>query len=426
MKRMAVFAATAAAALLLAMGCQSPTETSVGSGAARTAISTAGATKIAASSYTIMSGVQTEPCSEGGLDVGWIDAGDWMVYPITIPATGTYVIQYRVSSIYSGKYLSTDLNAGSIQLGQVAIPNTGNWQSYVTVNQTVTLNAGSYNFGINGGSGGFNISWFQFALSGGSPGNGSTGVNDPWAGQGTLIFDDEFNSSSVDTSKWNFQTGGGGWGNNELETYTAQNASIQNISGNSCLVITAKSDHTSARMTTQNHFSATYGKVEARIKLPYGKGMWPAFWMLGSNIGSVGWPACGETDIMEMIGGSGTSSSSGASLSDSVVYGTLHWLNQQTNAQADYQPEAYTLPSGKFSDDFHVFGVQWNAAGITYYIDGKATSATIPYNASMGNIFKSPFYLLLNLAIGGTWPGNPDGSTVYPQTMSVDWVRVWQ
>ncbi len=262
--------------------------------------------------------------------------------------------------------------------------------------------------------------------------NALSSTGDPWYG-GTLKFDDEFNGSTINPANWTYDLGGGGWGNNELETYTTANASIQTVAdGNStasCLVITAQKDSsgnwTSSRLLTKGLQSFTYGKVEARMKLPYGNGMWPAFWMLGSNLDTVGWPACGETDIMEMIGGSGTSATSDSLLSDSKVYGTIHWLNNGNNLPASYQPEQYTLSSGKFADAFHTFGVIWTSASITYYIDGVPTGSVTP-DATTGTTFQQPFFLILNLAVGGTWPGNPTSTTVSPQTLDVDWVRVYQ
>ncbi|NNM54400.1 MAG: family 16 glycosylhydrolase [Spirochaetales bacterium] len=264
--------------------------------------------------------------------------------------------------------------------------------------------------------------------------NTLSSTGDPWYG-GVLKFDDEFNGSTINTANWTYDLGGGGWGNSELETYTTANASIQTVpdgnSNASCLVITAQKDAqgnwTSSRLLTKGLQSFTYGKVEARMKLPYGNGMWPAFWMLGSNLDTVGWPACGETDIMEMIGGSGTSTSSGSPLSDSKVYGTIHWLNYSNKAYPDasYQPEQYTLSTGIFADAFHTFGVIWTASSITYYVDGIQTGSVTP-DATTGTTFQQPFFLILNLAVGGTWPGNPTSATISPQTLAVDWVRVYQ
>ncbi len=242
-----------------------------------------------------------------------------------------------------------------------------------------------------------------------------------------LVWSDEFDSTALDQTKWSFETGNGsgGWGNNEWEYYTgrSQNCSVQN----GYLTITAQKEsyngfnYTSARIKTQSKFSFLYGKVEARIKLPYGKGIWPAFWLLGDNISTVGWPACGENDIMEMIGGSGTGGT-GTALSDATVYGTLHWSQNGSHAQAGGH---YSLSSGKFADGFHTFGAIWTPSLIQFYVDGTVYYQVDITPAAL-SAFKNKFFIILNLAVGGNWPGYPDNTTVFPQTMQVDYVRVYQ
>lgn len=240
-----------------------------------------------------------------------------------------------------------------------------------------------------------------------------------------LVWSDEFDSTALDQSKWTCEIGNNnGWGNNELEYYTdrTQNCSV----ANGCLTITAQKEsyngfsYTSARIKTQGKFSFEYGKAEARIKLPYGKGIWPAFWMLGDNITSVGWPTCGENDIMEMIGGTG-SGGYNSTLSDATVYGTLHW-EQNGNAQAGGK---YTLSSGPFSYSYHTFGAIWTPQKIQFYVDN-----TIYYSVDVTptglSAFHNKFFIILNLAVGGNWPGYPDTTTVFPQKMLVDYVRVYQ
>ncbi len=232
-----------------------------------------------------------------------------------------------------------------------------------------------------------------------------------------LIWSDDFNDTSVDLNKWTFEIGNNnGWGNNELEYYTnrKENAYIEN----GILIIKAIKEnyggksYTSARMKTQGKFSVKYGKIEARIKLPYGKGIWPAFWTLGDAISFLGWPKCGEIDIMEMVGG-GTSG-------DKTVYGTAHWDN---NGHAQYGL-SYRLATGNFSDAFHVFSIEWDSQKIIWKVDGSQF-CRIDLNASL-NALREPHFLLLNLAVGGNWPGNPDNTTVFPQTMAVDYVNVYQ
>ncbi|HEY9115491.1 MAG TPA: family 16 glycosylhydrolase [Bacteroidales bacterium] len=234
----------------------------------------------------------------------------------------------------------------------------------------------------------------------------------------TLIWSDEFNYTGLpDPAKWNMETGGGGWGNNELQYYTDSESNA--MVDNGVLTITAREEtvsgynYTSARITTQNKFDFKYGRIEAKMKLPYGQGMWPAFWMLGANFGSVGWPACGEIDIMEMVGGVN---------GDKTVYSTLHWDNNGENA--DYG-ESYTLSSGIFADEFHIFSVVWDNQQIRAYVDNVQFFSSDITPVALSE-FQNNFFIIMNLAVGGNWPGPPDGTTEFPQTLVVDWVRVYQ
>ncbi|MEP6616052.1 MAG: glycoside hydrolase family 16 protein [Ginsengibacter sp.] len=223
----------------------------------------------------------------------------------------------------------------------------------------------------------------------------------------TLVWSDEFDGTSVNTANWNFETGGGGWGNNEKEYYQASNATVAN--GN--LVITAKkqrirgSGYTSARMTTQGKREFTYGKMEARIMLPMVKGLWPAFWMLGANINTVGWPACGETDIMEHIN------------TENVIYGTVHWDN---NGHQSLGGNTTTTPG-----DYHIYAIEWDPASIRWYVDGVKYYEANIQSAAMDELQK-PSFLILNLAVGGNWPGQTIDNTKLPASMYVDYVRVYQ
>ena len=234
-----------------------------------------------------------------------------------------------------------------------------------------------------------------------------------------LVWSDEFDGTSINTANWNFETGCSAYGNNELENYTTSPANAYLQNGN--LVIQAidtgggMCGYTSARLTTQGKVHMTYGRIEARIKAPYGQGIWPAFWMLGSDINTNPWPACGEIDIMEMIGG--------GSGRDNVNYGTAHW----NNGGAVQSGSNISIPwPAKLSDDYHVYAIEWNATSITWYFDGTAyyTLSTTP--AAMSAFQGKDFYILLNVAVGGTWPGSPDGTTQFPQNMYVDYVRWYQ
>lgn len=233
-----------------------------------------------------------------------------------------------------------------------------------------------------------------------------------------LIWSDEFDYTGYpDASKWNIETGGNGWGNNELQYYTNSQNNV--VVDDGLLTITAREeaaggrDYTSARITTQNKFTFKYGRIEARIKLPFGQGLWPAFWMLGSNISSVGWPACGEIDIMEMVGGPGN---------DNTTHATLHWDNDGSHAQYG---QSYTLPSGILADDFHVFSVEWNTQEIKGFID-DIQYYSVDITPAQLSEFHNNFFIILNVAVGGNWPGSPDETTTFPQTMEIDYVRVFQ
>ena len=244
----------------------------------------------------------------------------------------------------------------------------------------------------------------------------------------TLVWGDEFNGkdgSLPDASKWTYDIGGSGWGNHEFEYYTnrAENARIEDGK----LVITARQEmytgpdgakfnYTSARLKTEGLFSQAYGRFEARIKLPAGPGIWPAFWMLGDNIGSAGWPKCGEIDIMENIG-----------KEPGINHGSLH-APSSTSPTSD-QTATITLPAGqKLSDDFHVYAVEWEPGTVRFFLDSNlyAKFDATQWPAGGTWVFDHRFFLILNVAVGGDWPGSPDSATVFPQTMLVDYVRVYK
>jgi beta-glucanase (GH16 family) len=236
-----------------------------------------------------------------------------------------------------------------------------------------------------------------------------------------LVWSDEFNQpdgSAPDPAKWNYDTGGGGWGNNEQECYTARTNNVRIEEGR--LVIEARQEkfdqkkYTSARLLTRGKGSWTYGRFEARIKIPRGQGIWPAFWLLSTNLSTVGWPACGEIDIMENIG-----------KEPGTVHGTVHGPGYSGDNGIG---GPVTLPGGvAVADDFHVFAVECEPERVTWFMDGRpyftVTPASLPHHTRW--VFHQPKYLLLNLAVGGYWPGNPDATSTFPQRMIVDYVRVY-
>ena len=238
-----------------------------------------------------------------------------------------------------------------------------------------------------------------------------------WTRSGwTLVWQDEFNGTEIDKSKWTFDKGGDGWGNAELEYYTdrPENAHLENGS----LVITARkeaykgSPYTSARLKTQDLAAWTYGRVEARIRIPRGQGLWPAFWMMGNNIYQVGWPGNGEIDIMENIG-----------KEPARIHGTAHGPGYSGPVGPS---SPFDLASGAFADEFHVFAIEWQPAEIRWYVDDQLYKTLIPTGAHGKWVFDHPFFILLNVAVGGGWPGYPDETSIFPQSMQVDYVRVYQ
>lgn len=243
----------------------------------------------------------------------------------------------------------------------------------------------------------------------------------------SLTWSDEFDGprgSRPDSSRWSLDVGGNGWGNKELETYTSHSANSYVDDGRLVIKVLKETftgpdsitrNYTSARLLTKNKFSRAYGRFEARIKIPYGQGIWPAFWMLGDNIDAAGWPNCGEVDIMENIG-----------REPAIVHGTFHGPGYSGGSGIG---AAYKLPSGrKFSDDFHTFGVEWQPNVLRFYVDGVLYETRTPADLPSGTswVFDHPFFIILNVAVGGAWPGNPDATTVFPQQMLVDYVRVYQ
>lgn len=199
-----------------------------------------------------------------------------------------------------------------------------------------------------------------------------------------------------------------------------------------CKQVVGANSYTFARLLTKGKAQWTYGRIEARIKMPYGNGMWPAFWMLGANIDSVPWPGCGEIDVVEMFGGSplaGTAKAKPGIDYDTIASGTLHWPDPDAPGRSRYQFQHYALPErAKLRDDFHVYGVEWSTSSVRYFVDGTLYQviglSTLP--TASGEIFRRPFFLVLNLAVGGQAVGPPDASTAWPQQMVLDWVRVYQ
>ncbi len=233
----------------------------------------------------------------------------------------------------------------------------------------------------------------------------------------TLAWADEFNGNIVNTENWTYETGAGGWGNNELENYT--NSTHNSFVSDGHLIIEARaenyqnSQYTSARMITKNRKTFKYGRIDIRAKLPKTKGIWPALWMLGNNIDQVGWPACGEIDIMELLG-----------QQPSKIYNTLHY-GVNPALHKSYGRD-YTLTEGSFDQQFHVFSMEWKQDSITMFVDDKQVFFCSRAITGEPYPFNNNFFFIFNIAVGGNWPGPPDATTEFPQRMVVDYVRVFQ
>ncbi len=232
----------------------------------------------------------------------------------------------------------------------------------------------------------------------------------------TLVWSDEFDGESIDLSHWTYDLGASGWGNQELQNYTSDSENSYVNDGNLFIVARENGIHfTSARMKSIGLQEFQYGRIDVRAILPKGQGIWPAIWMLGANYPTVGWPACGEIDIMELIGSS-----------PNTVHGTIHYGTDWT--QHNYTGSGTSIPwTETFSDEFHVFSIDWDENGITWLLDDQpfytidnAVTGSQPYP------FDNPFFFIMNIAVGGQWPGYPDATTEFPQFMAVDYVRVFQ
>ncbi len=241
----------------------------------------------------------------------------------------------------------------------------------------------------------------------------------------SLVWSDEFDGASLDPNVWFFETGDGsqygipGWGNNEKQYYLPDNAQL----GGGLLTIEVREetlgrfDYTSARINTRDRFAFRYGRIEARMRLPGGQGIWPAFWMLAQDSPYGGWAASGEIDIMEAVNLGGTGGN--------TVFGTIHYGGEFPNNR--FTGESYVVPTDATAD-FHVYAVEWDATEIRWYVDDVMYAMQNSWFSSGGDFpapFDNPFYIIFNVAVGGNLPGNPDASTAFPVTMEVDWVRVY-
>ena len=239
----------------------------------------------------------------------------------------------------------------------------------------------------------------------------------PWE----MVWSDEFEGEAgtpIDVEKWAHDVGGHGWGNDQLE-YNTDRADNASLDGEGHLALVARKEdfgdnaYTSARITTRGRLSQEYGRFEARIKLPTGQGIWPAFWMLGSNFGEVGWPDCGEIDIMEFRG-----------QHESIIRNSIHGPGHSGASNVGFE---HVSPGAGLPEGFHTFAVEWEPRHIVWFLDGVKTFEVTPSALPPGGrwVYNHPFFLIMNIAVGGGFVGPPNGNTQFPQTMLVDYVRVY-
>lgn len=355
---------------------------------------------------------------------------------IDVTTSGTTLtVSYKPGATLSSckLYMSQGNGTGLVCASQ-EMTNSGGTYSKSVTNSTfvsgavvyicVLKNSGGVETCVPQGTLATTTSWAKYTVgSSSSSGSGSTSsgstTTTPAISGYTVAWADEFDGTALKTSNWVYDTGTGssGWGNNELEYYTNRTNNVSVADG--CLKITAVKESyngsawTSGRIKTLGKQSFTYGKIQARVKMPNGAGLWPAFWMLGTNIGTATWPNCGEIDIMEHVN------------SESKVYGTIHWDN---GGYVSWGQNTLSNYWNNFSVDvtqWHVYEIVWTSSSIKWYVDGvQYMGADIGVNST--EEFQKPFFILFNLAVGGNWPGSPDSSTPTSSSMYVDYVRVYK
>ena len=455
--------------------------------------------------YRPTEGVDIEASADGGYDVGYTAAGEWLKYTVNVVTPGIYTMQSRVAANSATGAFHVNIDATNIS-GSVAVPNTGGFQYWQTINTTTTyLTAGQHVMTVFIDAAGFNINYITFAgpVTAGLTASIAAPINNViynapaslpitanvststgtitkvefyangtkigesdtapytfnWTGVATgtysitakvtnssgattmsipvvvtvnpaipscplLTWSDEFNGNSLDLTKWGYQTGNGcpgicGWGNNELEYYT-NNTNNVSVSGGA-LALTAQyqpnyngsgNNYTSGKILTVGNFSQKYGHFEARIKVPSAAGTWPAFWMLAD---STAWPQTGEIDIEEC-----------ANKNPITWFGTLHFAN----AGGSHLSQGYTYNSpAPLSDDYHLYAADWTTDSISFYVDsvlrGTVSKTALIAAGGVWPFDSQKFYIILNLAVGGNFTGQTPNPTDFPQTMLVDYVRVY-
>jgi beta-glucanase (GH16 family) len=348
--------------------------------------------------------------------------GRWgmSAYRIPVPAPGTYAVDlYLAETTFSRpRQRVFDVSAeGRVRASNVDIFQAAGRNRAHHVIFTVAVTDGRLDLGFVDKVGHAKVNGVEVAFV-----RSSTAASQ-------LVWSDEFNGAQnapVDRRRWRHELGGA-WGEGELQAYTNRVANSHQ-DGRGHLVIVARAErftgtdsitrnHTSARISTRDRYSFRYGVFEARLRTPVGKGLWPAFWALGTDIDRSGWPECGEIDVMENLGQEPRKAS-----------GTIHGPRDGGGARADYEPGYSVVHTSPLSQGFHTYRVRWLPGSIEFYFDGDRYGAITAADLPAGSrwVFDHPFYLVLNVAIGGRWAGSPDSTTRFPQALQVDYVRVYQ
>jgi hypothetical protein len=355
--------------------------------------------------------------------------GGWEQFQV-VDAGGGFI---ALRSVGTGKFVSADLNRGAFAPLVADRAAAGTWEHFTwtdtaggfTLRGRVTglfvcadQNRGTFAPLVSDRPAASTWETFTWGAAGGTP--TPTPTPPPTGappGFPNLLWSDEFNGSTINSSNWTYDLGNSGFGNNELQNYTNRSVNARTENGN--LIIEARrenlggSAYTSARLKTQGlrNFGVNTW-VEARIQVPQGQGIWPAFWMLGSSISSVGWPSCGEIDIMEMRGQNPFQN-----------LGTIHWANND-GSHASFGGSINTSVS--LAAGFHTFAMSRTTTAIKWYLDGtQYAEANIANGINSTSEFQAQFFIILNVAVGGNFVGSPNSSTPFPQQMRVDYVRVW-
>ena len=342
----------------------------------------------------------TYPCGSGDFGLGAVDGSDWVALSVDV-----------------NELVDQGLNLSAVDIG-FAIWATDHDSTVFQVDNVRWVANPSGPSASSGNTGGTLSEWVKT-----DPSIGYQSA-ESYAGY-TKVFSDEFDGTELNTDVWRFDigTGSNGWGNNELEYYREENTSVEN----GLLVIEARKEtfggraYTSSRIKTEDNFAFTYGRVDVRAVVAEGKGLWSAVWMLGQSFADISWPYSGEIDIVDTIGGPGNE--------DTAVH-NVYWNGG--GLSASYNPVSagtnHQLSSGQtYSDSFHVFSIEWSADEIVWYVDDVQThSVSIADGSDRAEAFRNDFFLILNVAVGGNWPGAPVSSTQFPRGMLVDYVRVFQ